>query len=81
MISFSQRWTKHLVLCNKFCCTENDDNSALLCHPNKHHEAIFTDKPDIAQCFFVIFIVKPQFKNYAFTMPNDSAYLYKNQYQ
>ena len=66
MTSFSQRWTKHRVLWNKFCYSENNDNSALLRHYDKHHKEIFTCKPDIAQCFFVIFIVKPEFENLNF---------------
>ena len=66
MTSFSQRWTKHRVLWNKFHYSENNDNSALLIHYDKHHKEIFTGKPDIAQCFFVIFIVKPAFENLNF---------------
>ena len=63
MTSFSQRWTKHRVLWNKFYYSENNDNSALLRHYDKHPKEIFTGKPDIAQCFFVIFIIKPEFEN------------------
>ena len=63
MTSFSQRWTKHRVLWNKFCYSENNDNSALLRHYDKHHKEIFTRKSDIAQCFSVVFIVKPDFEN------------------
>ena len=66
MTSFSQRWTKHRVLWNKFHYSENNDNSALLRHYDKHHKEIFTGKPDIAQCFFVIFIIKPEFENLNF---------------
>ena len=61
MTSVSQLWTKHRVLWNKFCYSENN-NSALL----RHHKEIFTGKLDIAQCFFVIFIVKPEFENLNF---------------
>ena len=66
MTSFSQRWTKHRILWNKFHYSENNDNSALLRHYNKHHKKIFNDKPDIAQCFFAIFIIKPEFENLNF---------------
>ena len=51
--SFSQRWTKHRVLWNKFCYSENNDNLALLRHYNKHHKEIFTGEADIAQCFLL----------------------------
>ena len=75
MTSFSQRRTKHRVLWNKFCYSENNDNSALLRHYDKHHQKIFTGKPDIAQCFF-IFIVKTKFENLNFFLkPNGFAYL------
>ena len=53
MTSFSQRWTKHRVLWNKFCYSENNDNSALLRYYDKHHKEIFAGKPDLAQCFFL----------------------------
>ena len=66
MTSFSQRWTKHRVLWHKFCYYENNDNSALLRHYDKHHKKRFTGKPDIAQWFFVIFIAKPEFENLNF---------------
>ena len=32
----------------------------------KHHKAISTGKPDISQCIFVIFIVKPEFETLNF---------------
>ena len=51
--SFLQRWTKHRVLLNRFCYSENNDDSALLRHYDKHHIAIFIGKPDIAQCFLL----------------------------
>ena len=51
---------------NKFCYSENNDNSALPRHYNKHYEKIFTRNPDIEQCLFVIFIIKPQFESLNF---------------
>ena len=53
MTSFSQRWTEHRVLQDKFCYSENNDDLALLRHYDKHHKEIFTGKPDIAQCFLL----------------------------
>ena len=38
----------------------------ILRHHDKHHKEIFTDKPDIGQFFFVIFIIKPKFENLNF---------------
>ena len=35
-------------------------------HYDKHHKEIFTGNPDMVQCFFVIFIVKPEFENVNF---------------
>ena len=40
---------------NKFHYSENNDNSALLRHYDKHHKEIYTGKPDIAQFFFYIY--------------------------
>ena len=53
MTSFSQSWTKHRSLWNESCYTQNNNNSAFLRHKDKRLEAIFTDKPDIAQCFLL----------------------------
>ena len=75
MTTFLQRRTKHGVLWNKFCYSENNDNLALLRHYDKHHKEIFTVKPNIAQCLFVIFIIKPEFDNLNFMKPNGCAYL------
>ena len=66
MTSFSQRWNKHRVLWNKFHYSENNDISALLRHYDKHHKEIFTGRPDVTQCFFLIIIVKPEFENLNF---------------
>ena len=60
MTSFSQRWTKHRVLRNKFCYSENNDNSALLRHYDKHHKKIFTCKTDIACRVTTEFLVLSQ---------------------
>ena len=56
MTSSLQRWTKHRILWNKFYYSENNDNSALLRHYDKHHTKIFTGKPDIAQYFLLLLL-------------------------
>ena len=66
MTSFLQRWTKHQVLWKKSCYSENNDNWAFLRRYDKHHKKIFTGKSDVAQCFFVIFTVNPEFENLNF---------------
>ena len=52
---FSTRWNNHRSLRNKFNFKDDNDRCALLKHFYKFHFDVLNAKPDITECFMVIF--------------------------
>ena len=58
--TFSKRWTAHHSIWNKFEIAKNNDKAALLTHFSKFHQNFLNSKPNIANCFDVIFLEQPK---------------------
>ena len=56
---FSTRWNNHRSFWNKFNVKDNNDRAALLKHFYKFHFDAFNGKPDITECYMVIFVEQP----------------------
>ena len=56
---FSTRWNNHCSFWNKFNVKDNNDRAALLKHFYTFHFDAFNGKPDITECYMVIFVEQP----------------------
>lgn len=57
--SFSTRWRGHRATWNKFEYSQRNDKAALLRHYASKHGAALRNKPEIAECFSVVFVEQP----------------------
>ena len=55
----STRWNNYRSFWNKFNVNGNNDRAALLKHFYKFHFDAFNGKPDITECYMVIFVKQP----------------------
>ena len=53
---FFTGWNNHRLFWNKFNVKDNYDRAALLKHFYKFHFDAFNGKPDITECYMVIFV-------------------------
>ena len=60
---FSTRWNSHRKNWKNFDFLFKSDKAALLKHFYEQHRSFSLNKPDIAECFFVVFVEQPSVMN------------------
>ena len=58
---FSVRWNNHRHTWKKFDISTQNDSTALLQHYKSNHNLLLARRPNLSQCFSVIFVEEPPF--------------------
>ena len=58
---FSVRWNNHRHTWKKFDISTKNDSTALLQHYKSNHNLLLARRPNLTQCFSVIFVEEPPF--------------------